>query len=117
MARINSNGAIQKPRKSRARPYTPPPDFVHTAGAQLDPETPSRSGVIMVKLLAQKGYHGRILQSLPASSFRKPTTLSLQAIENFTRKQSNELVNKTRRLSTQRQRKRSCLMRSKQLLG
>ena len=57
MARINSNGAIQKPRKSRARPYTPPPDFVHTAGAQLDPETPSRSRVIMVKLLAQKDYH------------------------------------------------------------
>ena len=57
MARINSNSAIPKPHKSRVRPYTPPPDFVYTAGAQLDPETPSRSRVIIVKLLTQKGYY------------------------------------------------------------
>jgi hypothetical protein len=67
--------------------------------------------------LDEKGLPWQDLAESSGVELPKTYYLSLQAIENFTQKQSNKLVNKTRRLSIQRRRKRSCLIRSKQLLG
>ncbi|OCK96423.1 uncharacterized protein K441DRAFT_46308 [Cenococcum geophilum 1.58] len=38
-------------RKSRARPFTPPPDLLKSIG---HPKTPQRCGVIWAKLFSQK---------------------------------------------------------------
>jgi hypothetical protein len=44
---------VYKPRKCRARHFTPPPDLIHSNN-QKHPKTPSRAGVLWAKVFSQK---------------------------------------------------------------